>query len=254
MKNKIYAVIAAALCITVSVPVAGQSTQWFVDLAAGVNLYQGEDDPHIGLGPKRYTVSPVFNIGGWFTPSIGMQGSLWGGALKGLSIGEEPYSIEPNPDLPHMGTLSDVPDPWEERWNYVMGQVEATCNFSNAIFGCNPDRIWNVIGHAGVEIARSYGNGHRCNSYGGVCGIKSSWKVAGRANLFVDETLTVFGKNFDMVTYRGVLDDMLTLRFGITFNIGRKMGEKSAASSITEAYRAVRAQDSINRENARKQQ
>lgn len=252
MRKTIYSAIAAVFCLSASMSATAQSTQWYMDFAAGINLYQGEDDPHIGLGPKRYTVSPVFNAGGWFTPSIGMQGSLWGGALKGLSQGEEPYSIGPNPDLPRGGALSDFLDPWEERWNYVMGQVEVTCNFSNAIFGCNPDRIWSVIGHAGVEIARSYGNGHRCNSYGGVCGIKSSWKVAGRVNLFVDETLTVFGKNFDMVTYRGVLDDMFTLRFGITFNLGEKLGGKSAASAATEAYRAVRAQDSINRENARK--
>lgn len=250
MKTKLL-IVSVLLCALSALTVYAQNTDWYISAAAGINMYQGEDDANIGLYPDRYTISPVLTAGGWFTPSIGIQGTLCGGPLKGLSLGKEPYSIKPNPDLFH--AENPVTDPWEERWNYLMWQLEATCNFSNAICGCNPDRIWSVIGHAGVQLSRSFGNGHHCNSIGGVFGLTSTWKVVDRVNLFIDGTVTFFGKQFDQVTYRNVLDDMLTLKLGITVNLGQKMQRKKSGPSIPEAYRQAREQDFHNRNSFNQQ-
>lgn len=249
MKTRLL-IASIILCALSASTVYGQSTEWYISAAAGINMYQGEDDANIGLHLDRYTISPVLTAGRWFTPSIGIQSTLCGGPLKGLSLGKEPYSIKPNPDLFH--APNPHTDPWEERWNYIMGQLEATYNFSNSICGSNPDRIWNVIGHAGIQLSRSFGNGHHCNSIGGVFGLTSTWKVADRVNLFIDGAVTFFGKQFDQVTYRNILDDMLTLKVGITVNLGHKMQRKNTGPSIPEAYRQAREQDSFNH-NSQKQ-
>ena len=271
MKTRLL-ITSILLCVLSTTTAYAQSTDWYISAAAGINMYQGEDDANIGLYPDRYTISPVLTIGGWFTPSIGMQGTLCGGPLKGLSLGKEPYSIKPNPGLFH--AENPVTDPWEERWNYLMLQLEATCNFSNAMCGCNPDRIWNVIGHAGLQLSRSFGNGHHCNSLGAVLGFSNSWKVADHVDLFLDGSCTIFGKQFDQVTYRNMIDDMLTLKVGVTINLEdmpaniknlsanikklpanikkltvnlqEKIHPQKTGPSISDAYRMAREQDSSN--------
>ena len=221
-----------------------QSTDWHIDVAAGANLFQGEDDACIGIGLNRYTISPVISAGYWFNPSFGIQGSLWGGKLKGLGIGETPYGIGPNADLlhPDVNVIGEV---WEERFNYGMFQLEGTFNFHNALCGYEPDRVWNLLAHAGVEYAYSSNDRYYCRSFGGVVGLTSTWKVAKRMNVFADGTLTVFGPEFDHVTYRDNIDDMITLRLGVTVNLGKEMKKRQAA---TVTYQQAREQDLYNRE------
>ena len=64
-------------------------------------------------------------------------------------------------------------------------------------------------------------------------------------NVFADYTLTIFGPEFDHVTYRDNIDDMMTLRLGLTFNLGKEMKQHRAASVN---YEAAREQDAYNRE------
>ena len=83
MKKLLISMLGTAI-IVAAVPASAQTASWHIDLAAGLNLFQGEDDANIGLGKDRYTVSPVLTVGHWFSPSAGIQASAWGGQIKGL--------------------------------------------------------------------------------------------------------------------------------------------------------------------------
>lgn len=240
-------IVCLAAFATASVGVSAQSSGWHIDLAAGVNLFQGEDDAYIGLRKDRYTISPVLTAGHWFNPSVGIQGSIWGGKIKGLGIGQTPYATHSAPEL--VQTVNHVPDPWEELFNYGMFQLEGTFNFNNCLCGYVDKRVWNLIAHGGVEVARSYNDENNCVSFGGVVGFTNTWKVASRLNVFLDYTLTLFGKKFDLVTYRNNLDDMMTLRVGLSVNLGKKMKESNRVT--VDTYKKAYIQDEINRQSSR---
>lgn len=245
MKRTVILLIAAAIAAFAGTANA-QTSGWNIGMSAGLNLFQGEDDANIGLYKDRYTISPVFTVGHWFTPSLGIQTSIWGGKLKGLGIGETPYAVREAPELVH--AHNTIPDPWEEKFSYGMVQLEGTYNFVNALCGYSEDRAWSLIFHAGAEYARSFNSTMYCNSVGAVAGLTSSWKIVDRVNIFADYTLTVFGKKFDLVEYRGNVDDMMTLRVGLTINLGKKM--KADANKVTvDTYTKARMVDETNRDN-----
>lgn len=243
MKKLLISMLGTAI-IFAAVPASAQTASWHIDLAAGLNLFQGEDDANIGLGKDRYTVSPVLTVGHWFSPSAGIQASAWGGQIKGLGIGETPYAVRYAPEIMH--AHNPVTNSWEERFNYYMVQLEGTFNFNNCLCGFSEERTWNLIAHGGVEYAYSFNDKYNCKSIGTVAGLTSSWKVAGRVNLFMDYTLTVFGKSFDMVQSRNNIDDMMTVRAGITLNIGRKMKADKPRVTV-DTYTKARTQDAANR-------
>lgn len=251
MKNTLTAITTGLLLSLASAFSAqAQTTDWHLDIAAGLNLFQGEDDASMGLYAHRYTISPVITVGNWITPSLGIQANLWGGELKGLSFGQSPYSIKPNPDL-QVNFHDALKDPWEERFNYGMAQIEGTLNVSNALMGYYPERVWSIIMHGGIEYAYSFNDNCHSHSIGGVAGITSNWKLFERLSLFLDGTLTVFGKDFDLVTYRDNIDDMLTVRAGMVINLGHKL-KVTKKLSATEAYQQARMHDAASRENAKR--
>lgn len=243
MKRKHIAIALVCMALA-SAGAAAQTADWHIDLAAAGNMLQGEDDALLGLRLQRYTVTPALTAGRWISPSLGIQASFWGGKLNGLGLGRTPYATVLNPDIVLVNNRK-FPEPWEEHINFCMAQLEGTFNFNNCLCGVSEERNWWMIAHAGLNYAYSFGNGNHCGSVGAVAGLTSNWKLAGRLNIFIDYTFTLLGKNFDLVTYRGNVDDMMSLRVGLSLNIGKKLADRQKRVTV-DNYTKARQADQQN--------
>lgn len=193
-----------------------QEQDFFVRVGAGANYYWGEDDSNLRLLPH---ISPSASLiaGKWFNPYWGVQLGCNFGKIYGAGVGETPYSN--GEKVKHSIHIKGC---LQEKFNFFTVQPEIVYNVSNGICGYNPERVWNVLVHLGPSYGHSWANGQSANSVFATGGLTSTWRLARNLQLWADARLTVFGKDFDKVTYRDDIDCMGTISAGISINFGKQ--------------------------------
>jgi outer membrane protein OmpA-like peptidoglycan-associated protein len=120
---------------------------WFVSVAAGGQVYFGDQDAMKSLG-KRITATYEASFGKWVHPAVALRFKMGGGLVKGYSDGT----------LPSIGhsLITGTPDAdgiYTQRWHQLYLQGDVLVDLSNAIAGYKRDRFYSSIVFIGAGIA-----------------------------------------------------------------------------------------------------
>lgn len=193
-----------------------QSQDFFVRAGASMNYFWGEDD---GTTKDRLSLSYNVTVGKWFNPYWGLQLEGNYGKVKGAGIGDTPYTT--NEVVDNLQGEGSSLGNYKEKWNFLTVSPEIVYNVSNGMCGYNPKRVWNVLVHVGPGFARSWANGQNANTWCGIGGLTSTWRLCRNVQLWADGRFIVFDKKFDHETYRNDQDYMQSISAGISINFGK---------------------------------
>lgn len=144
----------------------------FISLFGGLNTLKGfgaEGSLRDGMGPTL-----ALGIGKWFTPASALR-------LSGV-VGycASPVTEKTHGDLKHIDLRAD----------YML-------NLNNVFGGYDPDRIFSLIGIAGVNMAASKDRDDSWNYAPGIgVGAQANFRVSRNLDLFVEPRINVYGDHY----------------------------------------------------------
>ena len=179
----------------------------FISLSGGISTLKvpGIKNTIKGLGPQFSA-----GIGKWFSPSSGLR-------LSG-TVG-----------------LSDTPSGSASGYfKHVDLHADYLLNINNVLWGYDEDRIFSLIGIAGVNLAGTKGVDKTAKYAPGIgVGVQGSFRINRSVDLFIEPRLNVYNKRY--AGGRGVggnTDQLGELNFGLTYHtIDRAARPKNGFSS-----------------------
>lgn len=226
---------------------------FFISVGAGAQVCVNPDNSDYGLGKA---ITPLINVsvGKLINPVWGIRGQVagaWSTLYSNYGLPEDTYNKQKNK-------------------NYFTMRFDAMYNLSNAIWGYNPDRVFNfsVFAGPGLTFAKTYGDMDKLNALlNGSVGLMgqfninkywdinieargevspsmfgkySSAHVDGAVSLMAGATYTFGGKNF--VPFKNVDEDALN------DVINRYREELAKANADLEAAKRALAEAKSNKE------
>ena len=213
---------------------------FFISLGVGGQVCLNPDNSDYGLG-KAITPSLSLSFGKLFTPTWGVRGQVAGAWSKLYSNYRE---LDYKKHEKNFGTV----------------RFDAMYNLSNAIWGYNPDRLFNVTAFAGpgLTFAKTYGNQSSLNTLvNGSVGLQGAFNVHKNWDINIEArgevSPSIFGKYSSAHT-----DGALSLQVGATYYFGgkkfvpyiSKVGQDAINDEVNR-YRAELAQSQADLASAK---
>ena len=183
---------------------------WFIGLGAGGNIYFGNEDDKASF-EDRLTVTPIFQVGKWLTPTSGVRLKLAGGT--------------------NLYTFSDQAE-LKTQNKYVSAGLDYMINVTDYLLHYNANRVYNFIPYFGVGWAYGWDysnlpvndvvNYHDAHSASIDAGIINRFRFSKRVALDLEFSGKLLKDEFDQQT-RGEYDyDILgTASANLIFSIGK---------------------------------
>lgn len=164
----------------------------FISLSGGISTLKvsGIKNTVKGLGPQFSA-----GIGKWFSPSSGLR-------LSG-TVG-----------------VSDTPAGSTSRYfKHVDLHADYLLNINNVLWGYDEDRIFSLIGIAGINLAGTKGVEKAAKYAPGIgVGVQGSFRLNRSVDLFVEPRLNVYHKRYAGGHGLGSTDQLGELNFGLTYH------------------------------------
>lgn len=193
---------------------------WFVNLSAGAQVYNFEDDVAGGL-LDRATFIPAISIGKWANPYLGFR-------LKGQGLTANSY-------------IEDVSKTvFTQKNDYFNAHLDVMVNLANCFTKYSPTRLFNFTPYLGLGFAHRFDvdkstpvpntpfvsskDYHRYSdafTFNG--GLQFGFRLSNRVNLDFDLGVSYFGDYFDRISHegaRGENDNIVAAMGGLTFKLG----------------------------------
>lgn len=164
----------------------------FVSLSGGISTLKVP-----GIKNTLKSVGPQFSagIGKWFSPSSGVR-------LSG-TVG---YSDSP------AGSKSSYFKHFDLHADYLL-------NLNNILWGYDEDRMFTLIGIAGVNMSGTKGVAQTAKYASGLgIGVQGSFRISRSIDLFVEPRLNVYQKRYAGGCGFGNTDQLGELNFGLTYH------------------------------------
>jgi len=190
---------------------------WFINLSAGGQIYNIQDDVNgVGIG-NRISFIPAVAVGKWFTP-------YWGIRLRGEGLSVNSF-------------YSDNGD--KQKNDYLNAHVDAMWNLMNYWGVYSPKKLFNLTPYVGLGWAHRFkldSNApgspnsiyfredfqHSADALSVNTGIQFGFRLCNRVNLDFDLGMTFVGDYFDRIYGRHAENDnILHAMGGFTFKLGK---------------------------------
>lgn len=192
----------------VVVPTNPLQGNWFFDLGAGILYFNGNYASDMSFG-KQLAPSAEFNVGKWFTPSIGARVGIRGLYLNTQSNFEN-YATRPD---------SYDDGKYDQRYNSTNIHGDMLFNVSQMFNGYNPYRIYSFIPYVGVGIMQSVNNGGSTDLTANL-GLLNTFTISPKFNVYFDASAAIFKNQY---TPNGVTRDYtVTASIGVTYKLGNR--------------------------------
>lgn len=181
-------------------------SNWFVGVAGGVNVYEGELNSKASLG---YLMAPALDlhVGKWIKPFYGVRLQYAGLKAKGLTTANGKYAKRFNGNY------------FEEKFNVSNLHADFLWNSSNTFWGPNEERIWNFIPYVGLGWARSWGNNRHRNEVSAVLGILNTFRLNKYLNLTLEGRQMFVKESFDGMTGGIKAEGMTSVTVGLSIQL-----------------------------------
>lgn len=164
----------------------------FISLSGGVSTlkFSGFKNTIKGLGPQFSA-----GIGKWFSPSSGLR-------LSG-TVG-----------------MSDTPSGSDSRnFKHIDLHADYLLNINNVLWGYDEDRLFTLVGIAGVNLAGTKGVEKSAKYAPGIgIGLQGSFRLNPSIDLFVEPRLNIYDKKYAGGCGFGNTDQLGELNFGLTYH------------------------------------
>lgn len=181
-------------------------SNWFVGIAGGINVYEGELNGKASLG---YLMAPALDIyvGKWINSLYGVRLQYAGLKAKGLTTANGKYAKKVHANY------------FEEKFNVSNLHADFLWNSSNTFWGLNEKRIWNFIPYAGLGWARSWGNDRHRNEMSAVLGILNTFRLNSYLDLTLEGRQMFVKETFDGITGGLKGEGMTSVTVGLSIKL-----------------------------------
>lgn len=214
----------------------------FLGVAGGVNIYNGENDSYAKIG-KRLAPALDFNIGKWFTPSVGARIGYNGLSAKGWT---------PDADnSPYATGASDANAMYKEKFNVSYLHLDFMWNISNAFGGYKETRTWNFVPFIGAGWVRSFKDNDFDNEMGATIGLLNTIRLGSAVDLTLEGRNMFVRETLDGVVKDSKWENMFSVTLGLTFKFnqrGFKRVEHAAPADYTPYLSRIAALEGTNGE------
>lgn len=114
---------------------------WFVNIAGGINVYEGEYDHKVTLG-NRLSPTLDISVGKWITPAYGVRLQYAGLQAKGLTTTQSGYAKK------------QCRNYYKEKFGILNIHTDLMWNWSNAFAGYKEfySLLWDLDGHVPMVV------------------------------------------------------------------------------------------------------
>lgn len=181
---------------------------WFLGVAGGVNIYEGEYDRKASFG-KRLAPALDISLGKWITPVFGVRLQYSGLQAKGMTGVNSIYAKGANGNL------------FNEKFGVMNLHGDFMWNWSNAFCGYKETRVWNLSPFVGMGWARSCGNGMHRNEFAPSVGIHNSFRLGRVVDLTLEARQMFVNLRFDGTLGGSRWEGMSSVSVGLSFKLGK---------------------------------
>jgi outer membrane protein OmpA-like peptidoglycan-associated protein len=212
------------------------SSNWFVSVGGGAQMYFGDYDKQMSFG-DRLTPALDIAVGKWLTPDVGVRLMYSGMEYKGLTL-----------DGSHStGTLYKIKDKmnlYEQKIKYFHFQADVMFNLSNLLFGYNPTRFYSASPYVGLGWMMAYQH-PLSREVSATLGLLNSFRLNSAFDLNLDIHGDYVNDRFDGEVVGRSGEGGLTASVGVTYKFPVRGWAKACAGKYSDAdFR--RMNESIN--------
>jgi len=199
------------------------SSNWFVSIGGGAQMYFGDYDKQMTL-TDRLTPALDIAVGKWFTPDIGLRLMYSGLEYKGVT----PSAI---------GSLYKTKGSmklYNQKIKYYHFQTDVMLNFSNLIFGYNPTRFYTASPYVGLGwmVAYQHPQSHEVSA---TIGLLNSFRLNSAFDLNLDIHGDYVNDRFDGEVSGVYGEGGLTAAVGITYKFPARGWKRCSAAKYSDA-------------------
>lgn len=211
---------------------ANRSRNWFVTLAGGPAIFQGDHNVDAVYKDRIY---PAFDlsVGKWIYPALGFRVGVNLDMVKSYYNASTKYKNELAPQYgefvhgasPEAPYNTDKGVLYKMRYNAWNFHADVMFNFTSFIWRPYDRRIWNLIGYAGVGCIANWDNGdydwfNYALSWN--VGILNSFRVSEYFDINLDLRLKKFDDDFNCFRQGRGMDGITNLMIGGTWYFSKR--------------------------------
>lgn len=208
---------------------AGIWDNWFLQGQVGASYTFSEDNRKAGVG-DLITPYVALSTGKYFSPALGARLQVGGWDAKTYLIDkDDTYSVK-----------------------YLQAGVDGLLNFTNLFLPYNPDRVFNLIGFAGLSYVHGFKNSDQAvkvtNSVVPRGGFQFDFRVNPNINLNLEVAANLMNDDFNGIVGGKKYDGTLNALAGVTYRFGSGSFDRvdiidpSTITSLNEQINAQRSQ------------
>ena len=207
---------------------------WFIGVAGGVNIYEGEYDSEASFG-KRLAPALDISVGKWITPAFGVRLQYSGLQAKGMTAEQSLYAKGANGNL------------FNEKFGVMNLQGDFMWNWSNAFCGYKETRVWNISPFVGFGWARSYGNDHYRNEFAPSVGIYNTFRLGKVVDLTLEARQMFVNQRFEGTVGGSKWEGMSSVTVGLSFKLGKSNFKRVKTVDYSSYENRIRSLEDNNK-------
>lgn len=199
---------------------------WFIDAAAGGQMYYGDHNKQMKFGDR---ITPVYeiNLGKWFTPGIGVRAGYSGYKIVGVTQNGSHSTGERYDGRPWEGYWLE-----NQEFNYFHLHGDVLFNLTNIIGGYKADRFYNVSPYIGLGWMATNDEPKQREPSVNV-GINNAFRLNNAFDLLLDLRGNMVKDRFDGEEGNRKEEGILSAAIGITYKFKKRGWDKPVTTIIT---------------------